>query len=386
MDGLHARATGYCAVGSIFHHMKPLGLLGLPLTGTLGLPERKGPLGLGGGLLSLGHAAPPPISGLGSLFAGDAWTGGRARLSLVPAAPPLVTNWQFVRRRFRQLLDNLAITAVQGADGEQKSAGVRSCLNRHYWQTHSETSNSILTGSWGKHTQVRPPRDVDVLFLLPGHVYYRFQKRAGNRQSQLLQEMKEILMLTYGRTTMRGDGQVVVVPFDTAPVEVSPGFRCSDGSIIICDTNDGGRYRTSTAEAEANDLILSDARWNGNTRAFIRMTKCWQRKQNVPLKSFQIERFAIEFLESWSNSRYDLFWYDWMVRDFFNFLISRTNTYLLMPGSGELVWLGSDWLSHVETAHRHAISACENEHRNDEASAGRDWQHIFGASVNVIVS
>jgi hypothetical protein len=35
------------------------------------------------------------------------------------------------------------------------------------------------------------------------------------------------------QTTMRGDGQVIVIPFNSTPVELSPGFRCSDGNIPI---------------------------------------------------------------------------------------------------------------------------------------------------------
>ena len=45
--------------------------------------------------------------------------------------------------------------------------------------TPSEAANSLLIGSWGKRTQVRPPRDVDILFLLPSDVYHRFQQREG---------------------------------------------------------------------------------------------------------------------------------------------------------------------------------------------------------------
>jgi hypothetical protein len=268
-----------------------------------------------------------------------------------PALNPLLTavpsppfGWQFVTRRFTQLLDNLAITPQQLADGSTKQAGIRACLNRHYWNTSSDTANSMLIGSWGKNTRGRPSRDIDVLFLLPAPVYYRFQERSWNRHSQLLQELKDVLANTYSQTTMRGDGQVVMVPFNTTPIEIAPGFRCTDGSIIVCDTNGGGRYKASTAEAELADLNASDIRWNGNTRALARLMKRWQRECNVPLKSFQLERLAVEFLQVWPYSCQNVFYYDWMVRDFFAYLISRANGCIIMPGTGETIWLGSDCL------------------------------------------
>jgi hypothetical protein len=227
---------------------------------------------------------------------------------------------------------------------------------------------------------------VDLLFLLPPAVYHRFQQRDGNRQSQLLQEVKNVLAATYSQTRMRGDGQVVVVPFNTTPIEVVPGFRCQDGSIIVCDTNDGGRYKTCTAEAEARELAASDTVWNGNTRALARIMKRWQRERNVPLKPFQPERLAIEFLSFWPYSRHDVFYYDWMVRDFLAYLILRADGYLVMPGTTELIALGSDWLNRAQTAHRHAVAACNYEYQNYESLAGNEWQEVLGSAAPVLVS
>jgi len=294
--------------------------------------------------------------------------------------------WFFVTRRFTRLLAELTITDWQREDGQTKQAGVRLCLNRYYWGVGSETANSMLIGSWGKNTRLRPPRDVDILFLLPATVHARFQERDGNRQSQLLQEVKEVLAQTYTQTTMRGDGQVVLIPFNSTPVEVAPGFRCRDGSIIVCDTNNGGSYITSTAEAEASDLSASDALWNGNTRALARMEKQWQREHNVPLKSFQIERLAVHFLQSWSYSHQNVFYYDWMMRDFFAYLIRLANGRLTMPGTGEIVPLGDDWKARAERAYSHAVEACNHERDNHEALAGQKWQTIFGTAVPEFVS
>jgi hypothetical protein len=330
---------------------------------------------------------PPPIGS-------TVLTGGLSSLgnpfgfafSQVPVQPPALPAWWFVRRRFGLLLDELKITQAQREDGETKRAGVTACLNRAYYGHSSDTANGILIGSWGKWTRVRPPPDVDLLFLLPNDVYWRFERRAGNRQSQLLQEVKGVLAATYPRTDLRGDGQVVVVPFDSTAVEIAPGFRCQDGSIIACDSNGGGRYPASSAEAEIAALADSDARWNGNTRALVRMTKAWKREKNVPLKSFWIERLAIEFLAAWRYSQEDVFYYDWMVRDFLAHMIARANGCLVMPGIGEVIWLGDDWLSRAVTAHCHAVIACEREMANHETSAGAEWQEIFGDVAPLLVS
>jgi hypothetical protein len=184
---------------------------------------------------------------------------------------------------------------------------------------------------------------------------------------------------------MRGDGQVISIPFNTIPVELSPGFRCHDGTIIICDTNNGGRYKTSTAEIEERELIASDLKWNGNTRALAQMLKQWQREQNAPLKSFVLERLALHFLAQWSHSHQDVFYYDWMIRDFFAWLLQYVNgtITITMPTTREVIPLGSEWQVRAQRAHTNAVSACEHEYGNRGALAGEDWQKIFGAEIPV---
>jgi hypothetical protein len=53
--------------------------------------------------------------------------------SLFGGASAGVSNWLYVRARFIAFLSNLAITPAQHEDGTTKQAGVRACLNRHYW-------------------------------------------------------------------------------------------------------------------------------------------------------------------------------------------------------------------------------------------------------------
>ena len=178
--------------------------------------------------------------------------------SALPVSSAARPPWAFVRVRFEQFLDNLKITADQAEDGETKHKGVVAALNRAYWDNGDDSSNRLLIGSWGKTTRVRPPRDIDLLFRPPLDVYHRFNERSGNKQSQLLQEVANVLRATYSQTTIRGDGQVVVVGFNTYQVEVAPAFAYEPGGFLICDTNDGGRWKQVDPEGELAALEQAD--------------------------------------------------------------------------------------------------------------------------------
>lgn len=306
-----------------------------------------------------------------------------ASLSTAPTSPlPAVgLQWIAVRQRFTQFHSNFSLTPTQFLDGMMKRNGVVSCLNRRYHGSSSDTDNSFFIGSWGKDTATRPPRDVDLYFVLPVAVYTRFQARVWNRQSAILQEVKGVLAETYPDTDMSGDGQVVVVRFGSYSVEVVPAFALTNGRYWICHTNDGGSYKETDPWAEVSYIDGVNQANNGNLRPLIRMLKAWQSCCSVPIKSFQLELLAADFLGKSPWRLNDFFWFDWITRDFFAYLYHRANTFIAVPGTLETIYLGNDWQSRTESAYWRAAKACEHEKYNRVDAAGEEWQKIFGAQI-----
>ena len=105
-----------------------------------------------------------------------------------------------------------------------------------------------------------------MLFRLPNSVYERFELRQGNKQSQILQEVKSVLQRAYTTTAIRGDGPVVVVPFTAFNVEVIPAFELTGGQHWVCMTDSGGRYKKAAYSAESDAISVSDRASSGNTR------------------------------------------------------------------------------------------------------------------------
>lgn len=304
---------------------------------------------------------------------------GTLGLYSLTAAPSL--KWIAVRQRFEQFHYNLSLTANQRDDGLTKCSGVVQCLNRHYYGLASDSVNCFLIGSWGKNTAIRPPRDVDVYFVLPVTVYHRLESYMWNRQSALLQGVKNVLADTYPNTYMRGDGQVVVVRFGTYSVEVVPAFLLTNGRYWICNTHDGGSYKETDPLAEVNHIETVDRATNHNLRPLIRMSKTWQAHCSVAIKSFQLELLAADFLGKSPWRLKDFFWFDWITRDFFAYLYHRANSSIVVPGTSEALYLGREWQSRAESAYYRAEKACRYEESNLVESAGEEWQKIFGTYI-----
>lgn len=293
--------------------------------------------------------------------------------------------WIGVTQRFKTFLSNLQLTADQVSDGETKHAGVRKCLNKYYYETLSETENSFLIGSWAKLTRVRPPRDVDLYFVLPYAVYERFAAYSGNKQSALLQEVKNVLLNTYSTSDMSGDGQVVLVRFNTINVEIVPAFLLTSGRYYIPNTHDGGSYKETDPNAELSAIQAADKANNYNVRPIVRMMKAWQSNCSVSIKSFHLELLVTEFLSQSPWRLNSEFYYDWLSRDFFTFLLTKVDGVVYAPGTYEVMFLGNEWKSKCESAQTRAIKACDFEYLDKVPEAGEEWRKIFGDQIPVNV-
>ena len=293
-------------------------------------------------------------------------------------------KWIAVTRRLTAFHRAIQLTDAQEKDGAGKAENVARCLRTHYWGPTSNLVVAHYIGSWAKKTAVRPPRDVDLHFVIPYEVYARFQGRSGNKQSALLQEVKGVLEATYSNTEMRADRQVVLVKFESYSVEVVPALFWEGKTFWICDTQGEGSYKKVDPEAETQYVEAVDKYCSGNLRPLIRMLKTWQRECNVEIKSFYLELLAAEFLSAseWRNK--DFFYFDWITRDFFAFLYHRANGIITAPGTGEVMALGNAWQSKALSAYQRAYKACDFERDNKIVSAGQEWQKIFGTDVPLV--
>jgi len=285
-----------------------------------------------------------------------------------------------VSARFRKFLSNIALTDSQKTAGAQRREATVRALNQHYYGTSSGTANSMYVGSWGKFTRIRPPRDVDVLFFLPPQVYDRFRMRVGNIQSQLLQEVRAVLKNRFLQTQIKGDGPAVKVPFTAYDLELIPAFSTIGEQCLVCITEGGGYFKVADYVAESRSIQSSNDSSNGDTRNLIRMAKCWQGHCAVPIKSFWLEIIAVDFLATWPYKGKGEVFYDWMVRDFLNYMETKANSMIYAPGTYEPMYIGNSWISKARSAQQKAAAACNLESK-DPIAAGDEWQKIFGSDI-----
>lgn len=286
--------------------------------------------------------------------------------------------WSFVIPHFNLLLTDFELTDIQKNEAISNAIGVGECLFKRYYEGLFDRNTVRIVGSHGKGTTIRPPTDIDILFVLPSSEFHRINGVRGNRQSYLLQEIKSTLLQRFSRTDLRGDGQVVIAPFASYSVEVAPAFQISDGKYLICDTANGGNWKPTDPVSEINAINGLDLRYQKKATHLIKFLKAWKRNCNVEIKSLILEIAACHFIAQWPYRSMTIFWYDWMIRDFFLFLLQYKDGTAKVPGVEEILYLGDSWYTKCQTAYAKALKACQHEYYDQSMQAEEEWATIFG--------
>lgn len=258
-------------------------------------------------------------------------------------------------------------------------------LNSDYWTTTSDTAHSLYVGSYGRNTAIQGISDLDMIFQLPYSVYEQYDKYSGNGQSALLNAVKTSIEKTYSTTSIRADGQVILVPFnDGITFEVVPAFINKDDSFTYPDSNNGGRWRTTNPKPEIEAIRARNAVCNGNLILLCRMMRSWKNKWNVPIGGLLIDTLAYQFIESYTYRDKSYLYYDFFCRDFFKWMAEQDENqeYWKAPGSGQYVYGKGLFQYKANRCYNISLEAIAHETASpkQEWSAKQKWRDIFGNS------
>lgn len=258
-------------------------------------------------------------------------------------------------------------------------------LNSDYWTTTSDTAHSLYVGSYGRNTAIQGISDLDMIFQLPYSVYEQYNNYSGNGQSALLNAVKTSIEKTYSTTSIRADGQVILVPFnDGITFEVVPAFINKDDSFTYPDSNNGGRWRTTNPKPEIEAIRARNAVCNGNLILLCRMMRSWKNKWNVPIGGLLIDTLAYQFIESYAYRDKSYLYYDFFCRDFFKWMAEQDENqeYWKAPGSGQYVYGKGLFQYKANRCYNISLEAIAHETASpkQEWSAKQKWRDIFGNS------
>ena len=257
-------------------------------------------------------------------------------------------------------------------------------LNTDFRGATSDTSHSLQVGSYGRNTAIQGTSDVDMIFQLPWEVYTQYHNYVGNGQSALLQAVRNSVKKTYSDTNIGADGQVILVSFtDGITFDLVPGFLNNDDSYTYPDSNGGGRWKSTNPKPEIEAIRTRNWQCNNNLIPLCRMMRAWKKKWSVPMGGLLIDTLAYQFIIDWAHRDKSYFYYDFICRDFFDYMAGQNTDqeYWKAPGSGQWVYGGKGQFQYkAKRCYNIARQAIVHENANEEWSAKYEWRKIFGTS------
>ena len=174
-------------------------------------------------------------------------------------------------------------------------------------------------------------------------------------------------------------------PFsDGITFEVVPVFDNTDGSFIYPDTNDGGSWKTTNPKPEIEAIRNRNKDCNGNLIPLCRMMRAWKSEWSVPIGGLLIDTLAYQFIIDWPYRNKSYFYYDYMCREFFEYVADqdKTQSYWRAPGSLQYVFRKGPFEWKATRCYNLSLEAIAHETANPkrEWSAKQKWKEIFGTS------
>jgi hypothetical protein len=256
-------------------------------------------------------------------------------------------------------------------------------LNRDLRNLDSRTYYRFYAGSYARSTAIPSVSDVDLIYELPAALYARFDGHAWNGQSALLGHVRDSIQNTYPNSAVIGDGQVVVIKFtDGIRFEILPAFTNTANTYTFPDSNGGGSWRECKPKQEMDAFAQRNAACNFNLIPLCRMVRAWRDWNNVDMSGMLIDTLAYQFIAAWHHRDKSYSYFDYLTRDFFNYLagLSLTQTHWLAPGSGSFVRLGGAFQYKARSAELRAGEAIAYQLAGQNWSARQKYREIYGTS------
>lgn len=273
---------------------------------------------------------------------------------------------------FKTFLSNIAVD--NGNTIALRYGEITNALNSCFRSTDSRTANSLQVGSYGRWTAIKGISDLDMLYIMPSGKWADY-KDGG--QYQLLRDTADAIRVRYPKTTIRVDRLVVQVLYNSFHVEVQPVFEEEDGSFTYPDTYKSGSWKTTCPREEIVAMAEMNKAKNRNLRRLCKMTRAWKNKHGIAMGGLLIDSLAHRFIgetDNYDNSSY--LYYDWMVRDFFEFLSGLPDQeYFAALGSGQRVRVKKKFQKEASKAHQLCLAAIA---ARGTASCNEKWRKVFG--------
>lgn len=155
----------------------------------------------------------------------------------------------------------------------------------------------FLTGSYARHTQIRPINDIDIMVTFDNDEYW---EKYGNNPQLFLSFLKRKLREIYPSSELRTQTHSIGLIFSEVPnVDVVPAFIIDDKLEIYQIPDKEFTRFIKTSPPKHQELISRyNSFLNQKFIPIIKILKKWRENNDINLKSFHLEVFCMNIFKT----------------------------------------------------------------------------------------
>ena len=167
-------------------------------------------------------------------------------------------------------------------------------LNKSFRDNPDSTENSMMIGSFGRHTAINGISDLDMVYILPSSQQNRYRGEGGTFKA--LKDVREAIKTHYSSTDIMVSSPVVMVKFTDFKFEVQPVFLGDAGTFKYPDTK-LDIWKPIKPRKEIDAVKLMDEQSRGTLRKVCRLARAWKNKHAVKMNGLLIDTLAYSYLD-----------------------------------------------------------------------------------------
>jgi hypothetical protein len=290
-----------------------------------------------------------------------------------------------VRAAFDDFLARLEPTDRQKSDAATKQNGVRACLAVPLY-----VAGAFLTGSYARHTMIKPPNDIDLFIVLDADKHSStFYTILGAQQA--LESFHRNLKACYPMTPIRKAHPAIHLDFSTYGLDVVPAFDRYRGGYLIPSRFGSGWISTDPTK-HADRTTSVNKTTSGYFVPLVKMFKSWNATHASKLTGFHLE---MALANAWPTRLSTFFPPSTVLVTYTSYAAAIAALFPALsarlafstPDPAGLSGSIDDYLQFLDrmnirgrltTAGESAQVALRHEARGDHRSAIAKWREIFG--------
>ena len=143
-------------------------------------------------------------------------------------------------------------------------------------------------------------------------------------------------------------------------------------------------WKITDPRPEIDALRTRNAACNSNLFRLCRMMRAWKNHWDVKIGGLLVDTLAYQFIENYEHRQKSYIYYDFMCRDFFNWMAGQDQNleWWRAPGSGSYVYGKGLFQYKAKRCYNISVEAIDHEMATPkrEWSAKQKWREIFGTA------